>query len=525
MSVRCRRAVPIVSDRDSMPSERGETARVVAARIGVTGILLGAAWLASEALRRTLDLAPDAGIVTFPRWSVALVLAVSALTSLLAMLAVLRGRGERSRLGRGLAPIRAALYVATLSWLVYVALLQPYEEYHFIAYAGVASGGFGLVLLVGFFVPVPRRLGRVADVVLFNLCLLLLGGELGLRGAARVWKTPLLSRSALIEERLARSRFDPGRIRYGFRCDDRGFYDDAEDAVKQEGSAFVVTIGDSFSSGPVPHHFHYTTACERLVEGLRIYNVGAPAIGPPEYLHLLRDEVLPLHPDHVVLSLYLGNDIQSCVRFRDSDDLAKRWFDRGNVLIWLLPTRLRRLSEAGVGRRRSTRGDAIVTDPDAMVARWPWLAHPALERPSFNEETYLEIVASRIRSTCRPADLHHYDRFEAVLDAIQRACGETPLSVLLIPDECHVEDALWRSAVARHLQGEKLDRGLPQRRVSALLRARGIAYADALPALRAASPLDDGDRHLYHRCDTHLNARGNALLARVLADLLRSVVR
>ena len=40
------------------------------------------------------------------------------------------------------------------------------------------------------------------------------------------------------------------------------------------------------------------------------------------------------------------------------------------------------------------------------------------------------------------------------------------------------------------------------------------------PALRATPPMADGSRHLYHANDTHLNARGNDLVAHLLANFL-----
>ncbi len=90
---------------------------------------------------------------------------------------------------------------------------------------------------------------------------------------------------------------------------------------------------------------------------------------------------------------------------------------------------------------------------------------------------------------------------------------------MLIPDEFQVDDALW-SAIEARAQAP-LDRDRPQRLLNAWLAENSFEVLDLLPHLRAEPPLDDGRPHLYHRADTHFNARGNDATARALAEFLR----
>jgi hypothetical protein len=107
--------------------------------------------------------------------------------------------------------------------------------------------------------------------------------------------------------------------------------------------------------------------------------------------------------------------------------------------------------------------------------------------------------------------------YAALLEA-RAAAGPVPFAVLLIPDEFQVEDDLWHQIEQR--AGRTLQRDLPQKLLGVWLAEQGIDYLDLLPVLRAVPELDDGQRHVYHLRDTHLNARGNRAVAEALAPFL-----
>lgn len=155
---------------------------------------------------------------------------------------------------------------------------------------------------------VSLRVFRFAELAAVHLCLVLLGLELGLRAIGAVSGKPVFARlDEHAVDRLQRFAYAPGFVRYGFPVNEGSHYDAAFEP-KHAGHPRVLTIGDSFSAGVVPHHYHFTTVAERELGGLEICNMGIPSTGPLEYLHLLQNEGLALEPDVIVINVFVGND-------------------------------------------------------------------------------------------------------------------------------------------------------------------------------------------------------------------------
>ena len=139
-----------------------------------------------------------------------------------------------------------------------------------------------------------------------------------------------------------------------------------------------------------------------------------------------------------------------------------------------------------------------------------------------SHEAYLALETRHAREICGGGDASSYARFWEILDAMRAAARPRKLAVLVIPDELQVEEPLWREVSAR--AGEPLDRDRAQRLVDATLAQKGIPYLDLLPILRAEPVGADGRRHLFHKDDSHLNARGNAVVGAALAAFLRPLI-
>ncbi len=88
--------------------------------------------------------------------------------------------------------------------------------------------------------------------------------------------------------------------RLGHRVNSRGDYHE-EPPAPGESKALVVVIGDSFGVGMVPLPLHYTSIAERELGDVTVYNLGVPAIGPPEYRELIQSEALPMEPDILLI--------------------------------------------------------------------------------------------------------------------------------------------------------------------------------------------------------------------------------
>ena len=421
---------------------------------------------------------------------------------------------------------RQLLYATVIFAAAYHAIAQPFWRVYFDVGAGLAAGALGaLWLLAPRVAPrIPERARRTLDVGLFQASVLLVGGEILLRIAAAFLPTPLLAQP----ERDPSSKLELRRkaatgSRLGFAYDSRGFYD----APPVAGEPFAAMIGDSFSVGVVPHDRHFTTVAERIAD-VPIYNVGYPSIGPHEYNALLRDVVMPLSPDVVAINLFVGNDVLDARAGRPVNRRLRLWFDRDNLLLFQVPRRL-----AIVARERGGDGAAGAVDADEsspgiiapadVDAAFPWLVDWRAESPTFSAEAYAALGASIAAGVCS-SDATYDALFDALDEAIAIA-GDTPLLVVLIPDECQVEDPVWEAAAALVDDPARLDRDRPQREITRFLDRRGVPCLDLLPALRAAPLFEDGRRHCYHLRDTHLNALGNRIVGAEIARFVTPYLR
>jgi hypothetical protein len=231
----------------------------------------------------------------------------------------------------------------------------------------------------------PIRARRRLDLIVTVICVTLAGSELGLRALAALAPSPILEVGHVaVRERITGARYAPGTIRMSFPCNEGGYYDD-EFTARRPDEHLVVAVGDSFSAGVVPQHFHYTTVAERELTGCRIHNMGLPGLNPLDYIYLIEHEARPLHPDLVVVSLFAGNDI---IQGWPRRDPVRSWFDLGNVLVYQVPLRL---IQVMTERRRTGGGPSVpddpdvtvTSDPDVLVQRYPWLTDPLAEQPAF----------------------------------------------------------------------------------------------------------------------------------------------
>jgi hypothetical protein len=231
----------------------------------------------------------------------------------------------------------------------------------------------------------------------------------------------------------------------------------------------------------------------------------------------------------VVIDVFVGNDLVFPREVTPTlDPILRSWFDRRNALVWLVPDRLWRIA-----REKHSRGDdhrSPVGTPQGELAtpedtpgetveeQFPWVVDPWHEQPTFSEKTFVQIERLRADGICR-SNSQPLDAVEECLSSMKRVCGTTPLAVMLIPDQLQVDDDVWRTVDAA-APGE-LERDRAQRILVPWLADHGIPCLDLLPILRAAPPLADGRRHVYHARDTHFNTRGNRIAGEALAEFVR----
>ncbi|HKE00248.1 MAG TPA: SGNH/GDSL hydrolase family protein [Planctomycetota bacterium] len=428
----------------------------------------------------------------------------------------------RPRGGEVAAALMAMPPAFVVAAFLQLVVLQPYLPPLATA-AGAAGAGIFATFVAAARADRLTRTRRIVVRISAALLVFVFASEAGLRLLSKVRPSPLLSRDDLDAQFIIDSfRFHPGQIHNGFVCNSAGYFDD-EFTPKREGRFLAVAIGDSFSSGPVPHEFHFTTIAERLLGDGDVDNLGVPGIGPREYLHLLRTEVLALRPDVVVVDLFLGNDVEESSRALDRG--RARWFDRANYLFLVVPQRLARLASEGKPLERVGSPIAPTASVPAqdLLRTYPFLGNPLLEDASFSPEQFLWIESTRAKAICGADESRYPPLFEclAKMRDATLAAGSR-FAVLLIPDEFQVEDAVWKDVTAKAAP-MPLDRDKPQRLIGEWLARERIPAADLLPALRGLQPLGDGRRHAYHLRDTHFNARGNEIAGRALAEFLRTL--
>lgn len=359
---------------------------------------------------------------------------------------------------------------------------------------------------------VPDRRRRGLDLIAMNVALTLVLAEGALRVTANFVPVPLLVTESMPSQvRRSANRQIPGTSWFGFPINSSGHYDTEISSRSDVPGKLVVSIGDSFSYGVVPHDYHFTTVAEGELPGVEIYNMGFSGIGPTDYRYLLETEALPLQPDLIVIQLYVGNDLT------EGPALAgpPRWYDGDSYLTAIVWHRLRIMQQAKL--THADNAARATEESGGALAAYPFLTNPLVESPSLAAEAYYLLETTQAESICLPqAEL--YERFFDSIVEIVRTAGTVPLKFVLIPDEFQVEDDVWEEVLRR--SGKPLDRDLPQHMIVEWFEARGLDVLDLLPFLRSVEPMQDGQRHVFHARNLHFNARGNAIAGQSLANLI-----
>jgi len=352
------------------------------------------------------------------------------------------------------------------------------------------------------------RVLRVADAALWNLCLVLLAGEATLRVTSRFSNHPLLaSPSAGTQSRIEKERQRVLAF-YGANGVNARSYNDTAWSP-DPGDAFrIVALGDSFAFGVVGYEHNFLTLLEsdlstRLGRPVEVANLGLMSMQPKEYLQILLDDGLALHPDLILICLYTGNDFQPA----GSDSVL----DASNWRVVGFASRL-----ALYAAEREFR---------AATAQPAGAPTSGASAPAFSEDGYLRIAEAFVPLLRRErtAKLERSMRATlGVVDEIVARAQPTPVAIAVLPSEFQVSPPLRARVLARlQLAEADLDLERTARETRAYFEPKGIPVIDLLPALTTA----EAEESAYALRNTHWNERGNAVAARVLAEALEPKVR
>jgi hypothetical protein len=296
-----------------------------------------------------------------------------------------------------------------------------------------------------------------------------------------------------------RFRGKPHADNYNFKLNSLGFKD-KEFTDKKDNVYRIIGIGDSFTFGIVPYEYNYLTLLESKLQGLgyniEILNMGIPGMGPKEYLSLFVMEGLKLKPDMLLLSFYIGNDFEDCLKAKN------KWYYYSNVtsFIYYLIT----ISYNYEGIAYNGNGDYCDNCPSGDKKTYL----KALGEQSF---IYLDGNNSFKQSLNIAVDY---------LSAINDICKKENIEfvVVLIPDELQINRIIQKEIV--DIFYPKINQSdwnitLPNTMLSDRLTKLGIKFIDLFIPFST-----NNEEQLYKPRDTHWNIAGNRLAANIIKEHL-----
>ena len=378
--------------------------------------------------------------------------------------------------------------------------------------------------------------------LLFNLAFGLMAVETGLHITRHFSKSIVFLDDTLdTEDYIERQRLKPGTFLFDIAADKRGFSDVLKPKKqRKKGEKLVASVGGSFNVIATPLRYHFTSVAEQRTENLNVYSMGIRGIWLIHYPTLIRKDVLPLHPDAIVLTLFVTGLLPQRERKKIRHAVLRNWFSRDHCLIlktipriitlfrlkWERDQEEARKKKAAAkdkgAKAKQTKSQTKEKPQDikTVLKYNPWLINPLLEKPWMKKEAFLELEKERAINSCQIGH-KSYEWLRPLLQEIKDLAGDIPVFALVIPDEFQVEDQLWDQIVPRIPDWIHYRRFYPQERIHAELKHLGIPYVDCLKALRNGPRYRDGRTHYYLKRNTHLNTRGNRVAGKLLAKLLQ----
>ena len=280
----------------------------------------------------------------------------------------------------------------------------------------------------------------------------------------------------------------------------------------------AIFIGDSFTFGVTSFHQNFPYLVEARLGGQEMFpvvNLGVPSTGPQEYLAMVQKRAAPLHPEWIIVTLFVGNDVHQAhpnyrtLIFLGETRLLYDPLRLGTRLdAYYLPRAVRkvakRISWLGSATEETIR--VCVTTPETAARLTPFL---------------LGVYSGELVVYEQPDDPLMREAFLGLKRIIAEladsaAAAGTGVLFVIAPSEIQLNTDL-QASVLRCLGASSgsYDFTKPQRLLREYLDARKLPYIDLTPAFSRYSTTQTYTLH-----DTHWSPFGNRVAAESIAASL-----
>lgn len=317
-------------------------------------------------------------------------------------------------------------------------------------------------------------------------------------------------------------RYDPEigyRLQPGVLEAAQGFNDHRGD--QKVDALRILFIGDSFTFGTKAPELVFPALVERGLERrgepAAVYNRGLPGAGTNTYLDLTEAYIRKLDPQIIVLTLYLGNDIEQSHPRQETRLYAGRlailnrpFFFGFNLREFYTYHAIRSIYRAALFR---VKGDDAPLPASAIRQG---CTSGAFRPYEMYHVAYRELEPMQQTA---PTDyiMAAYDGLRQRLHSFREMTQGRRVLILLAPSRIQV-DPLWRDDVFSfwQLHTANYDFDRPNRFLAGYLTEMGLPFVD----LSERMTQESATRSLYDCLDTHWNVDGNAVAAEAVLQWL-----
>ena len=288
--------------------------------------------------------------------------------------------------------------------------------------------------------------------------------------------------------------------------------------AKPPGKRRVAVLGDSFTAGlGVKDAEVFTEVLEgTLGEKTEVLNFGINGFGPTQEYLLLKDRVLPYHPDLVLMVFYIGNDFDDTTNLSawiDGYERPRAVLDKtGRVVFTNIPV-------PKTSRPRNQRQGTCSLPRSHLIDFFDRIIHQRRDKYA------LDVLPPEVR-LCRkdtdPAVAAALPLLRGILREADSRCRRhgSRFALVLAPTVAQIYEQIYWERIKKvyQLRDEDFDLFHPNKLLSGLAVELGIPVLDLTPELRAAAARGT---ELYYYKNRHWNAAGHRTVALAISAWLK----